>query len=88
MFLQLCVTCPPVYIFPRLLLILSIFFMNEAYTQMYQSFLTGSSNSTGNLATETHLPSTELTASELTEAFEYVLCKLTKGSIANRKSDL
>ncbi|CAK9817189.1 Diphthine--ammonia ligase [Anthophora plagiata] len=41
---------------------------------------TGSSNSTGNLATETSLPSTELTVSELTEAFEYVLCKLTKGS--------
>ncbi|XP_076639743.1 uncharacterized protein LOC143351759 [Colletes latitarsis] len=40
----------------------------------------GSSNSTGNLATETNLPSTELTVSELTEAFEYVLCKLTKGS--------
>ncbi|XP_026675302.1 diphthine--ammonia ligase isoform X2 [Ceratina calcarata] len=41
---------------------------------------TGSSNSTGNLATETSLPSTELTVDELTEAFEYVLCKLTKGS--------
>nr|XP_034189811.1 diphthine--ammonia ligase isoform X3 [Osmia lignaria] len=41
---------------------------------------TGSSNSTGNLATETSLPSAELTVSELTEAFEYVLCKLTKGS--------
>ncbi|CAK9832233.1 Diphthine--ammonia ligase [Anthophora retusa] len=41
---------------------------------------TGSSNSTGNLATETSLPSTELTVNELTEAFEYVLCKLTKGS--------
>ncbi|XP_031835825.1 uncharacterized protein LOC116428379 isoform X2 [Nomia melanderi] len=40
----------------------------------------GSSNSTGNLATETNLPSTELTVDELTEAFEYVLCKLTKGS--------
>ena len=40
----------------------------------------GSSNSTGNLATETNLSSTELTIDELTEAFEYVLCKLTKGS--------
>ncbi|OAD60574.1 ATP-binding domain-containing protein 4 [Eufriesea mexicana] len=41
---------------------------------------TGSSNSTGNLAMETSLSSTELTVDELTEAFEYVLCKLTKGS--------
>lgn len=40
----------------------------------------GSSNSTGNLATETNLPSTELTTEELTEAFEYLLCKLTKGT--------
>ncbi|XP_031368007.1 diphthine--ammonia ligase isoform X3 [Apis dorsata] len=39
-----------------------------------------SSNSTGNLATETNLLSTELTIDELTEALEYVLCKLTKGS--------
>lgn len=41
---------------------------------------TGSSNSTGNLDAETSLPSTELTAAELTEAFEYLLCKLTKGT--------
>ncbi|XP_024937006.1 diphthine--ammonia ligase [Cephus cinctus] len=41
---------------------------------------TGSSNSTGNLAMETSLNSEELTSAELTEAFEYLLCKLTKGS--------
>lgn len=41
---------------------------------------TGSSNSTGNLATEASLPSSELTISEMTETFEYLLCKLTKGS--------
>ncbi|XP_014468532.1 PREDICTED: diphthine--ammonia ligase [Dinoponera quadriceps] len=41
---------------------------------------TRSSNSTGNIATEACLPSTELTENELMEAFEYVLCKLTKGS--------
>ncbi|KAI4477310.1 hypothetical protein M0804_012900 [Polistes exclamans] len=41
---------------------------------------TGSSNSIGNLAAETNLPSPELTAAELTEAFEYLLCKLTKGT--------
>ncbi|XP_043492423.1 diphthine--ammonia ligase isoform X1 [Polistes fuscatus] len=41
---------------------------------------TGSSNSIGNLAAETNLTSTELTAAELTEAFEYLLCKLTKGT--------
>lgn len=40
----------------------------------------GSSNSTGNLATETTLSSPELTAAELTEAFEYLIAKLTKQS--------
>ncbi|CAL1676967.1 unnamed protein product [Lasius platythorax] len=40
---------------------------------------TGSSNSTGNL-TEASLPSMELNANELSEAFEYLLCKLRKGS--------
>ncbi|KAL0101093.1 hypothetical protein PUN28_018744 [Cardiocondyla obscurior] len=41
---------------------------------------TGSSNSTGNLTTEASLPSTELNANELSEAFDYLLCKLKKGS--------
>ncbi|XP_063978343.1 uncharacterized protein LOC135163095 [Diachasmimorpha longicaudata] len=41
---------------------------------------TRSSNSTGNLATETSLNSSELTDDELTEAFEYLLAKLTKDS--------
>jgi len=41
---------------------------------------TGSSNSTGNLTTEASLPSTELNANELSEAFDYLLCKLRKGS--------
>ncbi|XP_012275518.1 diphthine--ammonia ligase isoform X2 [Orussus abietinus] len=41
---------------------------------------TGSSNSTGNLVAETSLSSAELTEAELTEVFEYLLCKLTKGS--------
>ncbi|XP_043285189.1 diphthine--ammonia ligase isoform X2 [Venturia canescens] len=41
---------------------------------------TGSSNSTGNLAMETTLTSPELTAAELTEAFEYLIAKLTKQS--------
>ncbi|KAK0158772.1 hypothetical protein PV328_009726 [Microctonus aethiopoides] len=41
---------------------------------------TGSSNSTGNLATETSLNSAELTDDELNEAFEYLLAKLTKES--------
>ncbi|KAH0562772.1 diphthine--ammonia ligase [Cotesia glomerata] len=41
---------------------------------------TRSSNSTGNLATETSLNSPELTDAELNEAFEYLLAKLTKES--------
>lgn len=41
---------------------------------------TGSSNSTGNLTTEASLPSIELNANELSEAFEYLLCKLRKDS--------
>ncbi|XP_046749065.1 diphthine--ammonia ligase [Diprion similis] len=41
---------------------------------------TGSSNSMGNLAVDTNLSFAELNAAELTEAFEYLLCKLTKGS--------
>ncbi|XP_020711460.2 diphthine--ammonia ligase isoform X1 [Athalia rosae] len=41
---------------------------------------TGSSNSMGNLAVDTTLSFADLNAAELTEAFEYLLCKLTKGS--------
>ncbi|KAL7291284.1 hypothetical protein TKK_0014889 [Trichogramma kaykai] len=41
---------------------------------------TGSSNSTGNLTTETTVSSSDFTLPELIEAFEYLLCKLTKGS--------
>lgn len=41
---------------------------------------TGSSNSTGNLTTEASLPSMELNANELSEVFEYLLCKLRKDS--------
>ncbi|XP_058799518.1 uncharacterized protein LOC131669005 [Phymastichus coffea] len=42
---------------------------------------TSSSNSTGNLTSETSsISSVELTLAELVEAFEYFVCKLTKGS--------
>ncbi|KAJ8686188.1 hypothetical protein QAD02_021982 [Eretmocerus hayati] len=41
---------------------------------------TGSSSSTGNLTTEPSVSPSELTLSELLEAFEYLLSKLSKGS--------
>ncbi|XP_014218144.1 diphthine--ammonia ligase [Copidosoma floridanum] len=42
---------------------------------------TGSSNSTGNLTTDNaNVSSADFTLPELIEAFEYLLCKLTKGS--------
>ncbi|XP_008217510.1 diphthine--ammonia ligase [Nasonia vitripennis] len=47
---------------------------------------TGSSNSTGNLTTETNISSADFTLPELVEAFEYLLCKLTKGSQAENPS--
>lgn len=42
--------------------------------------LSGSSNSTGNLVTEPNSHFSEPTSEELMDAFEYLLCKLTKGS--------
>ena len=40
----------------------------------------GSSNSTGDLTTEKNFTSGDLASEELVEAFEYLICKLTKGS--------